>query len=92
MAKDSPAKWVRLLELGDVVEAEVIVSMLHGSGISARLVQESVGKLYGFATGPIGGITIEVLREDLEVAEQLLEVTELQDDADEGRDGDGGGE
>ena len=78
VAKNSSPKWIVVIEFVAAVEAEVIMSMLLGAGIRARLIQESVARLYGFDSGPIGGIRIEVVEEDLEAASELLDVGDVE--------------
>ncbi|HHU51365.1 MAG TPA: DUF2007 domain-containing protein [Firmicutes bacterium] len=60
--------WVELLEVNSPARADLIKSVLAGSGIVARIPQESFSLTYG----GVLGIKLMVRRADLERAKELL--------------------
>lgn len=63
----------------DQLEAEMVRGFLEASGIPAMLSQESIGKVLGLASGPLGQIGVLVPAEKSEEARALLESMERGD-------------
>lgn len=68
MSEQEQDSWVVLLEVNSPAQADLVKSVLAGSGIYARIPQESFSMTYG----GVLGVKIMVRREDLERAKELL--------------------
>jgi hypothetical protein len=64
--------WTKVYEPADHTEAAVIMSLLRGADIECRLVQESVGMIYGLHVGSLGSIQIETLSSQQELALAII--------------------
>ncbi|HEY8343697.1 MAG TPA: DUF2007 domain-containing protein [Bacillota bacterium] len=60
--------WVELLEVDSTAQADLVKSVLAGSGIDARIPHEFFSLIYG----GVFGIKLMVRRADLERAKELL--------------------
>lgn len=54
------------------MEAEIIRSLLAGSGIPVQTRSEAVGKIYGLTTGPLAEVEIWVPASYREIAAHIL--------------------
>ncbi len=61
------------------LDAEMIRGFLEAYGIPAMISQESVGKVYGLASGPLGEVNILVPAENKDEALDLLRSMENGD-------------
>ena len=61
------------------LDAEMVRGFLEASGIPAMISQESVGKVYGMASGPLGEVNVLVPEEKSDEALELLESMERGD-------------
>ena len=61
------------------INAESIVTALHGRGITARIHGEIVGEIYGLTLDGLGEVSIIVPQENLEEAKSILAAGEHGD-------------
>ncbi len=61
------------------INAESIVTALHGRGIPARIHGEIVGEIYGLTLDGLGEVSIVVPQENLEEAKSILAAGEHGD-------------
>ena len=61
------------------LDAEMVRGFLEASGIPAMISQESVGKVFGLASGPLGEVNVLVPVENSEEALDLLKSMESGD-------------
>jgi len=61
------------------INAESIVTALHGRGIPARIHGEIVGEIYGLTLDGLGEVSIIVPQENLEEAKSILAAGEHGD-------------
>lgn len=67
------AKWVKLTNLGSVLEADIMVERLRGAGLHARSSGGDVGMFGSGFQGPAGrGVDVFVLGTDLSAAREIL--------------------
>mgnify|MGYP002398477317 CR=1 FL=1 len=64
-------------------EAYIIVGRLQTEGIPAFVQQEAIGKVYGFAGGPLGDVRVLVNAQDYDRAQAILDDTEDFDESDD---------
>jgi hypothetical protein len=78
------------------LDAEMVRGFLEASGIPAMISQESVGKVFGLASGPLGEVNVLVPVEKSQEAADLLKSMEsgdlIDDRADEDSSADEDGE
>jgi hypothetical protein len=78
------------------LDAEMVRGFLEASGIPATVSQESVGKVFGLASGPLGEVNVLVPAEKSQEASDLLKSMEsgdfIDDRADEDSSADEDGE
>lgn len=74
-AAGNPVQWALLVETLSEEEALVVTSMLQAEGIRYRRMQEAIGQLCSLRVGSLGTIRIEVAREHLEAAQELISST-----------------
>jgi hypothetical protein len=74
-----PSNEVELIRVPGGINAESIVTALHGRGIPARLYGEIVGKIYGLTLDGLGEVSIFVPEEYLEEARSVLAAGEHGD-------------
>lgn len=72
MSDEDRDSWVVLLEVNNPAQADLVKSILAGSGIVAYIPQESFSMTYG----GVLGVKIMVRREDLARAQDLLAESE----------------
>jgi hypothetical protein len=65
-------KEVELIRVPGGINAESIVTALHGRGIPARLRGEIVGAIYGLTLDGLGEVSIFVSEEYLEEARSIM--------------------
>lgn len=70
MIKDK--EWDILLKT-DPNQGEIIRGVLESSGIEVKLVQEAIGKVYGFTVDGLGEVKVYVPKDKLEEARKALE-------------------
>ena len=75
----SQCNEVRLVRVPGGINAESIVTALHGRGIPARSHGEAVGAIYGLTLDGLGGVSIFVPEEYLEEARSVLAAGEHGD-------------
>ena len=73
------SKEVELIRVPGGVNAESIVTALHGRGIPARSHGEPIGKIYGLTLDGLGEVSIFVPEEHLEMARSILAAGEHGD-------------
>jgi hypothetical protein len=61
------------------LDAEMVRGFLEACGIPAMVSQESVGKVFGLASGPLGEVNVLVPVENADEAKDLLESMERGD-------------
>ena len=61
------------------LDAEMVRGFLEASGIPAMISQESVGKVFGLASGPLGEVNVLVPEEKTDEALELLASMERGD-------------
>jgi len=64
-------EWVTVA-VRERLEALFIKSLLEGAGILVRLQGEALGEIYGFNTGPLGLVKVQVPKEVAGKAEAIL--------------------
>lgn len=69
---DKQKKLVTLIEVDNLVKADLIQSILRGSGIFSHIPD----KAFGMAFSGVFGLKIQVYQEDLEKARELLRAAE----------------
>lgn len=74
-----PSNEVELIRVPGGINAESIVTALHGRGIPARLHGEIVGEIYGLTLDGLGEVSIFVPEEYLEEARSVLAAGEHGD-------------
>ena len=72
-------KEVELARIPGGINAESILTALHGRGIPARLQGEIVGAIYGLTLDGLGEVSILVPEEHLEQARSILAAAENGD-------------
>jgi|WetSurMetagenome_2_1015567.scaffolds.fasta_scaffold238097_2 hypothetical protein len=80
------SNYVTVYVANGQLDAEMIRGFLEASGIPAMISQESVGKVFGMAAGPLGEVNVLVPEDRTDEAMQLLdsmERGELIDDQDD---------
>ena len=77
-----PEPMVTIRSFGDVMQAWLAKSNLESSAIECRLVDDNMVRLHWGIVNVLGGVKLQVKREDAEVALELLEqpVPEQPDD------------
>ena len=70
------------------LDAEMVRGFLESAGIPAIISQESVGKVFGLASGPLGEVNVLVPEEKTNEARELLESMERGDLIDDQEDED----
>ncbi len=75
-------KWVTVIETNGLTVAELLVQRLKATDIPAYAEQESVGRTFGFTTGPMSIAYVKVPVQYLDEARLLLDVEAESDDAD----------
>ena len=70
---------VELIRIPGGINAESIVTALHGRGIPARARGEAVGAIYGLTLDGLGEVSIFVPKECLEEAKEILAAGEHGD-------------
>jgi hypothetical protein len=75
----SQSKEVVLIRIPGGINAEAIVTSLHGRGIAARSHGEAVGPIYGLTLDGLGEVSILVPEECLEEAKSILAAGEHGD-------------
>jgi hypothetical protein len=73
------SKEVELIRIPGGINAEALITALHGHGIPARYHGEAVGAIYGLTLDGLGEVRILVPEEFLEKAKSVLEAGELGD-------------
>jgi len=66
--------WVVLVEVAGMPQAEILRGMLEAQEISTVLSQEGAGPAIGLTIGTLGTVQILIPSEDLERAQELLDV------------------
>jgi hypothetical protein len=67
------SKWVKLTNLGSVLEADIMVERLRGAGLRARSNGGDVGMFGSGFQGPsVRGVDVLVLGTDLSAAREIL--------------------
>ncbi len=82
-AEPEPAEpMMTIRSFGDVMQAWLAKSNLESAAIECRLVDDNMVRLYWGIVNVLGGVKLQVKREDAEVALELLEqpVPELPDE------------
>lgn len=64
--------WVQIYSAMGEAEAIVIKSILEAEGIEARLVRESIGRIYNIAVDGLGEVKVFVRKEKEEEAKDIL--------------------
>lgn len=79
-----PESMVTIRTFGDVMQAWLAKSNLDSAAIECRLVDDNMVRLYWGIVNVLGGVKLQVRREDAQVALELLEqpVPEQPDDED----------
>ena len=75
----SQSNEVKLIRVPGGINAESIMTALHGRGIPARAQGEAVGAIYGLTLDGLGEVTIFVPEECLEEARSILAAGEHGD-------------
>lgn len=57
----------------DMMEAEILRSMLEAYGIQVLLSEEAAGAVFGVTSGPLGQVEVWVRTDQAEAARQLLQ-------------------
>jgi hypothetical protein len=70
------------------LDAEMVRGFLESPGIPAMISQESVGKVFGLVSGPLGEVNVLVPEEKTNEARELLESMERGDLIDDQEDED----
>lgn len=68
-----PEPMVTIRSFGDVMQAWLAKSNLESAAIECRLVDDNMVRLYWGIVNVLGGVKLQVKREDAEVALELLE-------------------
>lgn len=68
-----PESMVTIRSFGDVMQAWLAKSNLESSAIECRLVDDNMVRLHWGIVNVLGGVKLQVKREDAEVALELLE-------------------
>lgn len=66
--------WVVLVEVAGMPQAEILRGMLEAQEISTVLSQEGAGSAIGLTIGTLGTVQILIPSDDLERAQELLDV------------------
>jgi Putative prokaryotic signal transducing protein len=73
------SEYVTVYVANGQLDAEMVRGFLEASGIPAMISQESVGKVFGLASGPLGEVNVLVPVENSEEALDLLKSMESGD-------------
>jgi hypothetical protein len=82
------SEYVQVYIANGQLDAEMVRGFLEASGIPAIISQESVGKVFGLASGPLGEVNVLVPVEHSQEALDLLNSMESGDLIDDQEDGD----
>ena len=73
------SNYVTVFVANGQLDAEMIRGFLESAGIPAMISQESIGKVFGLASGPLGEVNILVPEAKMDEALDLLESMERGD-------------
>jgi len=73
------SNYVTVYVANGQLDAEMVRGFLESAGIPAMISQESVGKVFGMASGPLGEVNVLVPEDKSEEALQLLDSMERGD-------------
>jgi hypothetical protein len=73
------SNYVTVYVANGQLDADMMLGFLEASGIPAMISQESIGRVYGLAAGPLGEVNVLVPEDRSEEALALLESMERGD-------------
>ena len=74
-------RLVTIARCGTVATADLVRSVLESAGVEAFLQDQYLSQVFAFATGPIGGIKVQVRSSDLPAAIEALRRAPAASDA-----------